>query len=342
VTAAAGDRIVLDNPTAMFWSLMLGAGLAALAGKAALVVWQQSRRPHVLCLMYHRLARRRDCKGIQGVNRHYTVAVEELEAQVSYLKKEGFRFLTADEASRFARGKLALEKPAVMLTFDDGCVSVFEAALPVLQRHSVPATAFITTDPASYVFGYGQRRMSYDELRGVERAGVRCESHGVTHRPLLQLSNEELTAELITSKSELQEVLGREIKFLSAPGNWIDRRVVRLAKQAGYEAIWVSEPGAVRPDSNPFGLPRLNVDGTATLDQFAASMTPWGVAQRNLVYTAKLLPKRLAGPRLWYSLRSRLLPWVPGGYLSFARWRLIVTVPVIFLALVILLKALSR
>jgi peptidoglycan/xylan/chitin deacetylase (PgdA/CDA1 family) len=330
---------MLPNP--MFWGWVFVGVLAALAAKVATVVWRQSRRPRALCLMYHRLAGRRECERmIQGVNRHYTVPVEELENQISYLKNEGFRFLTAEEASRFARRKQKLEQPAVLLTFDDGCVSVFEAALPVLRRHGVPATAFITTDPAAYVFGYGQRRMSDDELRALDKAGVHCESHGVTHRPLLQLTEEEVRAELITSKSELQEVLRREVKFLSAPGNWMDGRVARLAKQAGYEAIWVSEPGAVRAGSNPLRLPRVNVDGTATLEQFAASLTPWGVAQRNLIYAAKSLPKRLVGPRLWYSLRSRLLPWVPGGYLSFARWRVIVTVPVIFAVLVALLKAL--
>jgi peptidoglycan/xylan/chitin deacetylase (PgdA/CDA1 family) len=213
--------------------------------------------------------------------------------------------------------------------------------LPLLRRHGVPATAFITTDPRAYVFGYGQPRMSEDELLALDTAGIRCQSHGVTHRPLLQLTDEELTAELITSKSELQAVLGREVKFLSAPGNWMDRRVERRARHAGYEAIWISQPGSVRPGLNPFGLPRMNVDGTTTLDQFAASLSPWGVTERLLVHTAKSLPKRFVGPRLWYALRTRLLPCVPGGYLSFARWRVIVSVPVIFLALVVLLRALN-
>jgi peptidoglycan/xylan/chitin deacetylase (PgdA/CDA1 family) len=316
------------------------AVLAALASKVAVSVWQQSRRPRVLCLMYHRLAPRRECESIQGVNRHYTVPVEEFEKQIAYLKQERFRFLTADEASRFSRRKLELDQPAVMLTFDDGCVSVFEAALPILQRHGVPATAFITTDPTAYIFDYGQRRLSRDELSTLDRANVRCESHAVTHRPLMQLTDEELTAELADSKSELQQVLGREVKYLSAPGNWVDQRVVRLAKQSGYEAIWVSEPGSLQRGSNPFGLPRLNVDGTASIKQFAASLTPWGVAQRSLVYAAKSLPKRLLGPRLWYSLRSQLLRCVPGGYLSFARWRVIVTVPVVFLTIAVLWKAL--
>jgi peptidoglycan/xylan/chitin deacetylase (PgdA/CDA1 family) len=326
----------------MVWVLIFAAAFVAAAANVGLVFWPKNRRPRVLCLMYHRLASRRDCENIRGVNRHYTVAVEEFEKQVAHLKREGFRFLTAEEASSFARRSVEFDQAAVLLTFDDGCASVFDAALPVLKQHGVPAAAFITSDPAAYVFGYGQRRMSPEELRALDAAGVRCESHGVSHRPLVQLTDEQLRGELVRSKAELEELLGRPVRYLSAPGNWIDQRVVRLAKETGYEAIWVSEPGSVRPGSNPFGLPRLNVDGTASLAQFARSLTPWGVAQRKLVYAARSLPKRLVGPRVWYALRSRLLPWVPGGYLSFARWRVIVTVPVIFLALVFLLTAFNR
>ena len=314
--------------------------LAAVAAKAAAVVWAQSRQPRALCLMYHRLAARQECERIQGSDRHYTVAVEELENQITYLKKRGFRFLTASEARLFALGKFELDQPGVLITFDDGCRSVFESAMPVLQRHGVNAVAFVTTDPESYVFGYGQRQMSDGELRSLEAAGIHCESHAVTHRPLVQLSDAEIRFELSVSKTHLEQVLGRAVTFLSAPGNWIDKRVVGLAKEAGYEAIWVSEPGSVQRGKEVFGLPRLNVDGTMNLDQFAALLTPWGVAQRYLVYAAKSLPKRLAGPRLWYAFRSTVLPWVPGGYLSFARWRLIVSAPVVFLALVALLKAL--
>jgi peptidoglycan/xylan/chitin deacetylase (PgdA/CDA1 family) len=336
----------------MVFGLALVAMLVAVvAAKAAAVLWAQSRQPAVLCLMYHRLAPRQECERIQGGDRHYTVAVEEMEKQITYLKKRGFRFLSADQARLFAKGDLELDQPGVLLTFDDGCVSVFEWALPLLQRHGVGAVAFVTTDADSYVFGYGQRRMNDEELHALEAAGIHCESHGVTHRPLVQLSDEELRAELGASKAKLEQILGREVKFLSAPGNWIDKRVVDLAKEAGYEAIWVSEPGSlqsgslqpssVRSGSDVFGLPRLNVDGTLTLDQFAALLTPWGVTQRYLIYAAKSLPKRLAGPRLWYAFRSALLPWVPGGYLSFARWRLMVTVPVVFVALLALIKALT-
>jgi peptidoglycan/xylan/chitin deacetylase (PgdA/CDA1 family) len=292
--------------------------------------------------MYHRLTPRGDWEQIQGVDRNYTLPVDELAKQITYLKAHGYRFLTAGEAWRIARREMQIEQPGVMLTFDDGCVSIFDSAMPLLRRHGVCATAFITTDTASHVFAYGQRRMSDEELRKLDAAGVRCESHGVTHRPLVQLSDEEVRRELAASKAEIERVLGREVRFLSAPGNWIDTRIVRLAKQAGYEGIWTSEPGSLRPGSNVFGLPRLNVDGAMTLDQFASALTLWGIAQRRLVYAMKSLPKRLAGPRLWYALRSRLLPWAPGGHLSFARWRIILTLPVIFLALVVLFKALSR
>lgn len=325
----------------VFAAILLAALAAALAVQAAVAVRQQKRSPRALCLMYHRLAPRSECEKIQGVNRNYTVAVEDLEEQISYLKQQGYRFLSAEEARRIASGDSKLDQPAVLITFDDGCVSVYASARPMFEKHQVPATVFVTTDSSAYVFGYGQRRMSDEELRAVEAAGIHCESHGVTHRPLVQLSDEEVRQELRGSKTELEAILGRAVKFLSAPGNWFDARISRLAKEAGYEAMWISEPGSMQPGSNVFGLTRLNVDGTLSIEQFAALLTPWGVAQRALVYKGKMLPKKLAGPKLWLALRSRLLPLLPGGYVSFARWRMILTLPVIVVALVVLFRTLN-
>ncbi len=322
----------------LFAAIVLAVLGAALAAKAAMVWWTQSRRPRALCLMYHRLAPRTDCEKIQGVNRNYTVAIEDLEQQIAYLKKEGYRFLTANVARRLAAGELELDQPAVLLTFDDGCLSVFDSAKPLFEKHGITGTVFVTLDSTAYVFGYGQRRMSDEELRAVDAAGIHCESHGVTHRPLVQLSDAEIREELRGSKEQLEAILGREVKFLSAPGNWFNARVVQLAKEAGYEGIWTSEPGSVQPGSNVFGLTRLNVDGKLTLGEFASLLTPWGVAQRALVYQGKAFSKKLAGPKLWLALRSRLLPWLPGGYVSFARWRMILAVPVIVVALVVLFE----
>ena len=44
-------------------------------------------------------------------------------------------------------GRRALPERPVLVTFDDGYRSVFELARPILQRHKIPATVFVCSEP---------------------------------------------------------------------------------------------------------------------------------------------------------------------------------------------------
>src|SRR5207247_11405159 len=91
-----------------------------------------------------------------------------------------------------------LPERAVLITFDDGYRDNLENAAPVLKSHGYPAVQFV---PLAYV---GDRQplpheehlarngvlnptVDWDELRELEKLGVRIESHGLSHKPLADL-----------------------------------------------------------------------------------------------------------------------------------------------------------
>jgi peptidoglycan/xylan/chitin deacetylase (PgdA/CDA1 family) len=277
------------------------------------------RGPRLVCLMYHRLAPASFYATVRGGERTFTLPTESFAEQLAELRAQGYRFVTPSQASAFLDGRDPSTQPAVLITFDDGCVSVFREAIPILKEHQACATAFVTTDPASHVFRleYGvDRRMTDDELREADRSGLNIESHGVTHRPLSGLSDDELRFELTESRRRLEAVLGRPVQHLAIPGNWYDARVLKFAREAGYSAAWCSRPGAVRPGLRAFGLPRVNVDGYMGLGAFRAQLRPAGIAWRRMLLTLRGLPGRLLGPTKWLPMRAMILRGVPGGHVS--------------------------
>ncbi|MGQ9663252.1 MAG: polysaccharide deacetylase family protein [Kiritimatiellia bacterium] len=285
-------------------------------------VWRETRRPRVLCLMYHRLASAEDYGCLQGTERIFTLPADVFEAQLAFLKRAGFSFVGPDMICQFALGETQLPDQSVLLTFDDGCVSVDRIARPILERYGACATTFVTTDPNSYVFsiaGGAQRRMTEDELRQADGKTMRFESHAVSHKPLSGMSDDEIWRELADSKKELERVLGREVRYLAIPGNWFDRRVMRIAKQVGYRAVWCSNPATIRKDGNPYRLPRINVEGHLSVEQFARAISPSGIAIRRLVSVIKRTPGRILGPACWERARKLLFRCVPGGYLTTRR-----------------------
>jgi peptidoglycan/xylan/chitin deacetylase (PgdA/CDA1 family) len=86
--------------------------------------------------MFHRVHKESDI-------RFYDPTVAEFDALLGFLKRF-FNFLRLDEAAqRLETG--SLPKNAAVITFDDGYKDNYTNALPVLQKHNVPATFYITT-----------------------------------------------------------------------------------------------------------------------------------------------------------------------------------------------------
>lgn len=92
-------------------------------------------RPGERILAWHGL----DLRGGSGFNARF-VAASAFEAQVADLNR---RFHVVPLAALYA-GERHASKLTVALTFDDGYESCATLALPILERHRVPATFFVT------------------------------------------------------------------------------------------------------------------------------------------------------------------------------------------------------
>jgi peptidoglycan/xylan/chitin deacetylase (PgdA/CDA1 family) len=185
--------------------------------------------------------------------------------------------------------------------------------------------------------GNPEPRLSDDQIRETDGPTIQFESHAVTHRPLRGMPEPEMHRELAESKRELERMLSREVAYLAIPGNWYDRKVMRLARQVGYKGVWCSRPGGTYAGDSLYGLPRVNVEGCGDLQRFMQALTPFGLAQRRFVSLIKSAPARTLGPRAWLPIRTVIMRCVPGQFLSFARWRFfLIGLAVIVIGLILL------
>ncbi|HLT47690.1 MAG TPA: polysaccharide deacetylase family protein [Rubricoccaceae bacterium] len=110
--------------------------------------------PRGLILMYHRVgAGGADPWGLR-------VSPEHFAEHLDVLTRRGSPMALSGLAEAVDRGRLP--RRAVAVTFDDGYADNLHAAVPLLERHDVPATVFLTT-------GYlgGQREFWWDALEQV-------------------------------------------------------------------------------------------------------------------------------------------------------------------------------
>src|ERR1700688_1678112 len=207
-------------------------------------------------------------------NNRMSMPVERFDEQMAQLREFGYRVVDLDAVlAHYGRGE-PLPDGAVLITFDDGYRDNLLNAAPVLAKHGYPAVQFV---PIAYVgdtqplpherylaaHGVHNPTVDWDEIRELERYGVRIESHGISHKPLAELEIDEAAREIAISKLELERRLGRSVRAFSyVKGSEADYKPVHpsLVKQAGYDIAFTAVSGAHTPQSDPLQLRRYNVE----------------------------------------------------------------------------------
>ncbi len=72
------------------------------------------------------------------------VSPELLESTIRFFQKRHYDFISLDELPNY-KNKQSTHKKFVVFTFDDGYVDNYEIAYPILKKHNVPFTIYITT-----------------------------------------------------------------------------------------------------------------------------------------------------------------------------------------------------
>lgn len=214
-------------------------------------------------------------------------------------------FLAATLEGLASRGKRAtsLRERApggVALTFDDGTTSDSEVALPLLAKAGMSATFFVVS---SRVGTPGH--MAEAQVRALDRAGMEIGSHSATHPYLTSVPADEARRELVGSKRALEAILGREVASFSFPGGEHDRRLVALAREAGYRHIAISRPGPGAGDL----VERVNVHSRTTraeLERLLDADEAY-LARLRRGYRLRAALKRAIGVERYARLKERIL-----------------------------------
>ncbi len=134
------------------------SGFAAMCDRQR----RSGRKPTVTILAYHRIGGPESERG--GLDSKLLSALPAgLDWQIDYVRRH-FEVLAFEElVDRFHMGK-PLPLNAALVTFDDGYRDNYDLAYPILRRHDLPATIFLTTG----LIG-STRRMWWDELAAIIR-----------------------------------------------------------------------------------------------------------------------------------------------------------------------------
>ncbi|VVE55401.1 polysaccharide deacetylase [Pandoraea capi] len=212
-------------------------------------------------LMYHQI---RVVPSRDDPLRGLCVDPHTFAAQMSWLRRLGYHGLSMREfqAHRRAQGRARV----FAITFDDGFVSVFDNAMPVLDSLGFSATCYFVAarlggwnDWDAHAGPAPEPLMCRDQLLTWMRHGHEAGAHTLNHVSLPDIPQADAVDEIIGAKHRLETTCGTNIEAFCYPYGNVTRDVRDIVERAGYLHATTTRRGRVAPHDDPFLLPRVAV-----------------------------------------------------------------------------------
>lgn len=238
------------------------------------------------CLTYHTIG---------APTSPYTLSAGQLQDQLALLQGEAYVTDSFEGLELKLRSGQSLPSRYVVLTVDDGHQSALRVA-DLLTKHQCQASFFLTRNRCASKPGYIRDK----DIRELRRRGLSVGTHGTTHRGLTFLPKDQCVAELAESKRWLEDVIGEEVRYMAAPGGFINSRIIKLAYEQGYVLIGTSNEWMNSPQTMalPCAVNRVSVRRHFSLKTFRRIVEghlgfyTWRQVRASSIW----IPKRLLRP----------------------------------------------
>lgn len=220
-------------------------------------------------LLYHHIG-----FSLQGDTTYY-ITPEAFDREMNLLYQWGYKTISVELLVKAISQGAALPPKPILLTFDDGSETVYEHALPIMERYNFKGVSYI-------VYNYvGTRNyMNVDQIRAVYAAGWEVGSHSLSHKDLT-LNPSRQSDEIVESRRRLEALLGIPILSFAYPFGAYDSDSLHFVHQAGYIAAMGLGNETLQSNKNLFYLYRQAIKGTDDLQAFGWYL-PWREDQYDL------------------------------------------------------------
>jgi peptidoglycan/xylan/chitin deacetylase (PgdA/CDA1 family) len=151
-------------------------------------------------LLYHKVSRDHEDA--------LTISPARLDSQLAYIKSRGYTSVSFLDLKASLDGRQPLPCKPVILTFDDGYLSTYELAYPLLRKHQLKATVFL---PVAFIAksnewdGGGEPLMSYDQIRELGGNSIEFGLHSYRHENFQSYSPAQAEADVSDCVRILEE-----------------------------------------------------------------------------------------------------------------------------------------
>lgn len=224
-------------------------------------------------LLYHHLLEESENTNYKNQS---VITPVKFDEQMRWLSDNGYKTLTLDEMRDFIVYKKTIPGKRVMLTFDDGYLSDFKYAYPVLKKYGFTAAIFVVTseinetpqpfDPDALVFmSFPEMEQSSDvfEFGSHTDKMHSMEEDGTPF--IVRLSDEAV-------KTDFEKSFSFPFikKYFAYPFGRFKKSNLATLEELNVDLAFTIGRGKATKYSSRYNVPRLTIRGNMTMEEFIA------------------------------------------------------------------------
>jgi|TARA_B110000467_G_scaffold15276_1_gene13247 peptidoglycan/xylan/chitin deacetylase (PgdA/CDA1 family) len=184
---------------------------------------------------------------------------------LEYLVDNKYKVLALNEVVKRLKLKSSFPEKCVSLTADDGFLSFYTEAYPLLKKYQLPMSVFISTEPIDKKY---KVMMSWEQLRDMSPL-VDIYNHSVSHLHMVDLNNLTIKNEINIAQQRLYKELNIIDKFFAYPYGEFDDNTYSLLEELEYVGFG-QHSGVAGISSDLLNIPRFSMSGPyAKMDSFS-------------------------------------------------------------------------
>ena len=200
----------------------------------------------IISIMYHRFEENK----YPSTN----IRVDDFMSHIEIIKDSGFQFISSEEFKNHIN--LKNKKKMILLTIDDGFLSFYKNAWPILKREKIPFIIFVNTESIGSS-GY----MSWDQIKEISKFDfVHIGNHSHSHGYLVDKSDKEIEKDIRISIKLFEDRLNHKTKFFAYPFGEYKNSYKQIVKDLGFEYGFGQHSGVIDFSKNKFELPRFPIN----------------------------------------------------------------------------------
>ena len=200
----------------------------------------------IISLMYHRFEENK----YPSTN----IKINDFKKHLKIIEENKIKFINPKNFENELQNNKLQRK--ILLTIDDGFLSFYKNAWPILKEKKIPFILFISTREVG-AFNY----MTWGQIKEISKEDfVEIGNHSHTHEYLADESNDLIKEDIGKSISIFEKNLGKNSDFFSYPFGEYSNDFKNIIKNFGFKYAFGQHSGVMDESKDFYELPRYPIN----------------------------------------------------------------------------------